>query len=157
ALFEITCLRIEPGGEITDGQSADFDERFAADADGPRLSVEALSLASRTADDAHVLFQLQAARPGGRLFEAAEQLRNDALPFAGVLPRTAAALFPLIGDVSVAAAVQQCFLLFARQALPRCFEVDAERLSDAFVDVPPPAAHTAQLADERDRSLEETQ
>src|SRR5262249_14215902 len=57
ALFEITCLRIEPGGEITDGQSADFDERFAADADGPRLSVEALSLASRTADDAHVLFQ----------------------------------------------------------------------------------------------------
>ena len=93
--------------EIADGHGTDFDERLAADADGPGLGVEPLALARGAADHAHVLFQLQPARPGGGLLEAAQQLRNDAFPLAAVLPDAAAALLPFEGDVLVAGAVQQ--------------------------------------------------
>ena len=96
------------------------------------------------AADAHVLFELQPPRAGRRLLEAAQQLRDDAFPFAAVLPDAAAALLPLVGDVPVAAAVQQQVALFLRQVLPGRLQVDAERLGDAFVDVLAPAAHAAQ-------------
>ena len=80
-------------------------------------------------DDAHVLFQLHAARAGRGLLEAAQQLRHDAFPFAAVLPDAAAALLPVVGDVPVAAAVQQPLPMLARQILPRRLQIDAERLA----------------------------
>ncbi len=67
-------------GQIADRHGADFDQRLAADADGPRLGVEPLALAGGAAHHAHVLFQLHPPRPGRRLLEAAQELRDDALP-----------------------------------------------------------------------------
>ena len=138
------------------GMAHDFDQRLAADADGPGLRVEALALAGRAAHHAHVLFELHPPRPGGRLLEAAQQLRDDAFPLAAVLPDAAAALLPLEGDVPVAGAVEQQVAVLRRQVLPRRLQVDAERLGHALVDVPPPAAHAAQRADERDRAVGES-
>ena len=51
------------------GMRADFDERLAADADGPGLRVEPLALAGRAAHHAHVLFELHPPRAGRRLLE----------------------------------------------------------------------------------------
>ena len=45
ALFQWSCLRIDPGREIADRQGAHFDQRLAADAHGSRLRIEALALA----------------------------------------------------------------------------------------------------------------
>src|SRR5262245_59160849 len=47
--------------------------------------------------------------------------------------------------------------MLTRQLAPGLFQVDAQRLGDAFVDMPSPASHDAQRADERNRPLRETQ
>src|SRR5579875_599101 len=96
ALFEIACVRIEPGGQIADRQRADLNECFAADAHGASLSIEPLALTGSTADDTHVFFQLHPSRAGGGLLETAQKLRDDAFPFAAVLPDTAAPLLPFV-------------------------------------------------------------
>src|ERR1700682_5703102 len=84
--FEISFLRIEPAHQVADRHGADFDNRLAADAHGPGLRIEPLSAASRAANDAHVLFQLQAARPCGCFLETAQELRDDPFPFVAMLP-----------------------------------------------------------------------
>src|SRR5262249_13988547 len=139
--------RVAPLGQVADGRGLDLDQGTAADADGAGLRVEALALAGRAAQHAHVLLELQAARPGGGLLEAAEQLRDDALPAAALLPAAAAALLPLVGDVAVAGAVQQPVAVLRGQAAPRRLQVDAQRAGHALVDVLAPAAHAPQRAD----------
>src|SRR5205823_3970497 len=82
-----------------DGHVAEFHERAAADANDPRLGVEPLAVALGAAHHPHVLFELGAPRAGSGLLELGDQLRNDALPLAAVLPHAAAALLPLLEDV----------------------------------------------------------
>src|SRR5258708_16811671 len=69
--FEITFLRIEPAYQVADRHGADFDNRLAADAHCPGLRIEPLSAASRAANDAHVLFQLQTPRSRGCFLDTA--------------------------------------------------------------------------------------
>ena len=56
--------------------------------------------------------ELHAARPGCRLLEATQELWDDALPLAAVLPHLAAALLPLERDVPLARAVEQQAAVF---------------------------------------------
>ena len=107
AVLERPGVWIEPRRQIPHRCGTHFNQRPAADPDGPCLRIEALSLASRAAHDAHILFQLQAPRTGGRLLEAAQELRDDSFPLAAVFPDSAAAHLPFIGDVSLAGAVEQ--------------------------------------------------
>ena len=148
-------VSVEPRGELADGGVADLDEGLVADADGAGLRVEALAVARGALDDAHELFELHAPRPGGRLLELREQLRDDALPLTGVLPDLAAALLPLPDDVRVPRAGQEQIAVRLGQLVPRRFQVDAERLADAFVDVLAPLAHALQAADDRDSAVVE--
>src|SRR5205823_5869227 len=135
----------------------DLDDRLVADADGPSLRIEALAVADGTAHDPHVLLELHPSRPAGCLLEGCHQLRNNALPGAAVFPDAAAALLPLIGDVLLAAAVEQLVALFLRQSFPGRLEVDAERPGDSFVDVFAPASHAPERADKRNGALVETE
>src|SRR5262249_15266831 len=105
----------------------------------------------------HVFFQLQPAWSGGGFLEAGQELWDDALPFAAVLPDGAAAHPPLESDMLVAAALEQPVSMLLGKLFPRFLQIDAERVRNAFEDVPPPASHAAQGADERDRALVEAE
>ncbi len=155
--LQFTRLRVEPRRHVAHGQSAHLDQRLAANLNRAGLRIEALTTARCARHHAHVLLQLQPARACRSFLEAAQQLRNDALPLVAVLPHPAAALLPLERDVQVAAAVQHLVAVFLRQFLPGRFEVDAERLGHALVDVPPPATHLAHVADQRNRTREKAQ
>src|SRR5262249_1297533 len=96
---------VEPFGQVANWHGADFDQLFAADLHRPGLWVEALALATRATYNAHVFFELQAPRARRGLLETTQELGDDALPFAAVLPDRAAALLPFIGDVPVAGTV----------------------------------------------------
>src|SRR5206468_11703615 len=122
-------------------------------ADGERLGIEALSLAARAAHHAHVLLQLQAAWPRGCLLEAAQQLWHNPFPLAAVLPHAAATLLPFVGDMLLAGAIEQQVLVLRRQVPPWRFQIDAESLRHALVDVFAPAAHAAHPANQRNRTL----
>src|SRR5262249_28668427 len=101
--------------------------------------------------------QLHASRPGGGFLEAAEQLREDALPLIAVFPDHATALLPLERDVLVAGAVKQQIAVLGRQLIPRRFEVDAKRLGYALVNVAAPPAHAAQRTHQRNGTLVEAE
>ena len=148
---------LEPAGQLADRQCARFDQRLVADSDGTGLGVEALAVASRTANDAHVLLKLEPARPGGRLLEAAQELRDQPFPLAAVLPDGSPAHLPFVSDVPVAGSVEKNILVFDRQLLPRRLQVDAERLGHALENVSSPPAHAAHPAHQRDRSVEKAQ
>ncbi len=152
ALFQLALLRIEPLAQVADGHGTDFGKHLAADAHSPGLRVEPLALAAGTAADTHVLFHRHAPWPRRGLLEAAQQLRNDPLPGAAVLP-DAVPLFPFVGDVPVAAAVEQQVAVFLRQVPPGRLQVDAERAGHALVDVPAPAAHALDATDQWHRSV----
>src|SRR5207244_1985084 len=77
---------VKPRYEVADRRVAQFDQRLAADADGAGLRVEPPAVARGAVDDAHVLFELHAPRAGRGLLELREQLRDDPLPLAAVLP-----------------------------------------------------------------------
>src|SRR5437016_1298206 len=84
----------EPRGQLSNRHGADFNERLAGNSDCAGLGIDALALARPTGQDTHVLFELQASRPGRGFLEAAHELRHDPFPLAAVLPDAAAALFP---------------------------------------------------------------
>src|SRR5205814_353326 len=79
--LEAAFVSLEPGNQVADRHLAQFDERLAADADRPRLRVEALAPTRRAADDAHVLLELHPPWPSRRFLELREELRDDPFPF----------------------------------------------------------------------------
>src|SRR5262245_2490567 len=161
---DVPADRVEPGlhlreprHEVADRHRADVRERLAGDADGPGLGVQPVAATGRALDHPHVLLELHPPRTGGRLLEAREQLRDDPLPRPAVLPHDPIALLPFKGDVLVAGPEKEPVAMLLGQLVPRRLEVDAEGLRDPLVDVLPPPAHAAELADQRERPVVERQ